>query len=314
MLVCTNNEDEEEIVSSVRIFRRTLTLPNGNMAAIEAGGIGEVCTSPHHQRRGLSKILLTDALNIMKDEKCGMSCSLLHASPTFRPVYAKVGYECVTSHWSVVSIQLDKLSKESSGPYECTCNGETVEWKVRRARFPQDTSQLHKLHQSYSEERCITIQRTEEYWNDYVSQELDGTLCVLTKSTMAEERIVSWMSIRKRDGRYQLREFGHDLNDDFTVATSVQHLLPMSLQVIADKQNNDELAPSKSISLHMPTMVLNDILDGGGDHSFLDADKTIEENDDGWMYVNFNEDKPNVLELTKQLNGMLHLVWPTDSF
>lgn len=312
VLVCTKEDDrDEEIVSSVRIFRRTLAVPNG--ASVDAGGIGEVCTSPEHQRRGLSKILLTDALNIMKDETCGMSCSLLHASPTFRPVYAKAGYECVTSHWSVVSVKLDELPKESNGPYECTCNGETIEWKVRRALFPQDTSRLFELHRSYSEARCITIQRTEKYWNDYVSKELGDTLCVLTKSTIAEERIVAWMSVRKRDGRYQLREFGYDTNDDFTVAASVQHLLPMSLQVIADEQNG-ELHSKSIISLHMPTIVWNDIRDGGGDHSFLDVDYTIEENDYGWMYLNFDENKSNVLELTKQQVGMMHLVWPTDSF
>ena len=96
---------------------------------------------------------------------------------------------------------------------------------------------MYKLHQSYSDERCITIQQTEKYWNDYVSQQLGNTLCLLTKSAMAEERTVAWMSVRKRDGRYQLREFGYDKSDDFTVAASIQHLLPMSLQVIANDQN-----------------------------------------------------------------------------
>ena len=103
-----------EIVSSVRIFRRTLSAP-GQYRTIEAGGIGEVCTSTNHQRRGLSKLLLKDALSIMStsskcDKENGMKCSLLHANPDFRPVYNKVGgYESVKSEWSVVPIQLKHL-------------------------------------------------------------------------------------------------------------------------------------------------------------------------------------------------------------
>ena len=56
--------------------------------------------------------------------------------------------------------------------------------------------------------------------------------------------------------------------------------------------------------------------DGDGDHMFLDMDETIKEYDDGWMCVNFDENKSNILELklTKQMNGMMHLVWPTYTF
>lgn len=289
----------------MRIFRRTLSIPNGD--AIEAGGIGEVCTSPSHQRRGLSKILLNDALDIMRGAESGMSCSLLHASPTFRPVYAKVGYKCVTSKWSSVEVKLDQLSKEKGGPYDCTCNGETVEWKIRSASFPQDASQLHKLHQSYSESRFITVQRTEQYWNDYVSQELGDTLWVLTKATAAADQIVAWMAIRQRGDKYQLREFGCDSSDDFTISGAMRHLLGNALQQVG--------VSGHSVTLHMPTIVLEDIKQGRKDCVFVDTENTREENDDGWMYVNFDKTKSNVLALTKRDgDGIDHLVWPTDSF
>jgi predicted GNAT family N-acyltransferase len=311
VLVFTNSEEKEEIVSSVRIFRRSLTLGESNSPdGIEAGGIGEVCTSPHHQRRGLSKILLSDALTIMKDKKYGMSCSLLHASPEFRPVYAKVGgYESVRSNWSVAGIRLNRLSSETSGPYESTCSGETVAWRVRRANFPYDASDLHRLHKLYSEARFITIARSEQYWNDYVSEELGDTLWVLTKETDAQEQIIGWMSIRKRGGRYQLREFGADKTDGFGTAAAVQHLLGVALHQAGEDRIESE------VSLHLPTIVLSDIQEGGGDHSFMDLENAVEENDDGWMYVNFDESKPNVLEMTKRDDGKVgHLIWPTDSF
>ena len=106
------------------------------------------------------------------------------------------------------------------------------------------------------------------------------------KSAMAEQRIVAWI-VRKRDGRYQLCEFGYGKNNDFTVAASVQHLLPMSLQVIANEQNGEFHKVTfrihfltYAISLHMPTIVCKDLRDGGGDYLFLDMDETIKENDD----------------------------------
>ena len=280
--------------------------------SIEAGGIGEVCTSPNHQRRGLSKILLNDALQIMMNRNSGMSCSLLHASPTFRPVYAKFGYVCVSSPWSVVPIHLNQLSPELKGPYECTCNGETVDWKVRPAIFPKDTSELHRLHRKFSEDRFITIHRTKEYWNDYVSEELRDTLWVLTKSTDSTEQIIAWMAIRKRGNRYQLREFGCDRSDDFTIAAALRLLLGVTLN-----QSGEHVGEGVTgdILLHMPTIILLDTEETGGNYSFLDLSNSIEENDDGWMYVNFDTDKENVLELTSQKDVRLtHLIWPTDSF
>ena len=50
----------------------------------------------------------------------------------------------------------------------------------------------------------------------------------------------------------------------------------------------------------------------------ISMDETIKENDmkendDIWVYVNCDENNPNILELTKQQDDMMHLVWPTDS-
>eukprot|EP00804_Cyclotella_cryptica_P017351 CCRYP_020902-RA/>CCRYP_020902-RA protein AED:0.00 eAED:0.00 QI:199/-1/1/1/-1/1/1/125/394 len=320
VLVQDEGEDEA-IVSSVRIFRRTLTLGPGSdvdVASLEAGGIGEVCTSPNHQRRGLSKILLSDALKIMKHAGSGMSCSLLHASPDFRPVYAKVGgYECVTSCWSVVPVLLDQLTQERSGQYQY--NGEEFSWKVRQAVFPQDTPQLYRLHQKYSEERLVTIQRSEQYWNDYVRGELGDNLWVLTTiqgSRYKEDssEIVAWISIRKRGGRYQLREFGFDKSESatLTIGQAMKHLLGVTIHQIGEHIGE---SADNGIGLHLPTIVLSDIQEDCNANSCLDLSNAIEENDDGWMYVNFDERKPGVLELTRRNFGKIgHLIWPTDSF
>jgi len=334
MIHCPNaaNDDEAqkmtgEIVSSVRIFRRTLSTGSSNSggATIEAGGIGEVCTSPDHQRRGLSKILLKDAINIMSTSCDGvgdsggmMSCSLLHANPEFRPVYNKVGgYECVPSKWSLVPIKLNKLVINSS-------TDETNKWTTRQAIFPQDVSQLKALHTEYSEKRLITITRSTEYWTNYVSAELGESLWVLED----DASIVAWLSIRKRGDRYQLREFGADRNKHSIsniISFALKRLLGVALQQIGEDVHVDS---EKKVSLLLPTFILSDMqqekMNGANnevgsnhedDYSLFDNDSVVEENDDGWMYAVFDKSEPNVLELTMRAKDPVpHLIWPTDSF
>ena len=317
---------DAEIVSSVRIFRRTLSTA-GNVQQIEAGGIGEVCTSPNHQRRGLSKILLKDAIQIMSsscqnNKENGMSCSLLHANPEFRSVYAKVGnYASVSSKWSLVPIQLQQLSSE-----KISIERISNDWQIRPAKFPQDADQLQQLHSEYSERRLITVVRSVRYWKDYVSAELGDTLWVLTKPSTddGDENIVAWISIRQRGDRYQLREFGVKKQGDNAVSThwAMERLLGVALDQAGEVVGSEQ----KEVSLLLPTFVLGEIKDeissksqdgGAATTTLTTVDKVTEENDDGWMYVNFDETKkkPSVLELTtREVDPVLHLIWPTDSF
>ncbi|KAL9178863.1 hypothetical protein ACHAXT_011836 [Thalassiosira profunda] len=310
---CPTNSDEEklngEIVASVRIFRRSLsTGPDGG--TIEAGGIGEVCTSPDHQRRGLSKILLKDALSIMSKsskKEGGMKCSLLHANPDFRPVYAKVGgYASVRSAWSVVTVRLQNLTSTK------TRDG----WTIRMADCKRDAEQLQKLHREYSESRLITIVRSVQYWQEYVGAELGNTLWVLERPTDEGEKILAWISIRKRGDRYQLREFGADKREGTSVGTSwaLRRLLGAALDQVGEAVGSEK----EVLPLVMPTFVLSELR---GERStddtadFLDVERATEENDDGWMYVSFDDTGPSVTELTTRgADPVPHLIWPTDSF
>jgi len=333
LIHCANNTMEEcqngEIVSSVRIFRRTLSAP-GQYRTIEAGGIGEVCTSANHQRRGLSKLLLNDALDIMStssksDKGNGMECSLLHANPDFRPVYSKVGgYECVKSEWSVVPIELKHLTTIN------TFHARSDGWALRQAEFPQDIEQLHCIHKSYSEERFITVKRSKEYWKEYVSAELGDTLWVLAHPDFDDcefTEVKAWMSIRKRGDRYQLREFGYDThshnedyNEDYDISVSscFRHLLGVVLEQAGESVGVDK----KKVELVLPTFILSDIKEecdktGESTPSYMNIKEATEVNDNGWMYVNFNADssRQSILELTTRDSSPIpHLIWPTDSF
>ncbi len=354
VLVHRHHHDEHEtdcgeIASSVRIFRRTLSIPGHNH--MEAGGIGEVCTSVKHRRRGLSSILLKDAIQIMKslsgssssssssssvEEEQVISCSLLHASPDFRPVYSKVGgYVSVKSEWSVVPVRLKTLLTETETtilPSSAERGGGDCAYFVRHAKFPNDARQLKQLHMEYSEQRLITIVRSEEYWRKYVSAELGDTLWVLlamkqSKSTAdnaqptaadasENDTILAWLSLRKRDDRFQLREFGVDkkyTNSNTTTALAMKFLLRVAL---------DQLGVSSStykgdvVLLVLPSFILSEMKhEIDTDVAFLDIDNVVEENDDGWMYIHMDHSQPSVVEFTtRETDPFQHLIWPTDSF
>lgn len=271
--------EEGKIVSSCRVFRKIISAGDGE--TLQAGGIGEVCTDIDHRKRGLSKYLLQDAIEIMKVR--GMQISLLHAAPDFFPVYERGGgFVCSTSKWSAISISKSDLRSDS---------------RVRIAEFPKDTERLMKLHQKYSENRfCGMIVRSRKYWNEYLSKELEGSLYVLEWESL----IVGWLSVRPRSGRYQVREFGCD-STKISPCDAISVLLSRAMEGV----------DLDSFELQLPTAIFDEIREGKP--TFVDGSTERSEDDLGWMYKALQEDSPNEITLTKN-DQYPHLIWPADSF
>lgn len=266
------------IVSSCRVFQRTISAGNGE--TVEAGGIGEVCTDTDHRRRGLSKLLLTDAMDMMADR--GMQTSLLHSAPAFFPVYGGVGYTCTTSKWSVVSVNKRLLASSDN---------------VRMAAFPKDTARLMKVHQDYSEKRFLgTIVRSEQYWNEYLAKELEGTIYVVIEKGV----IAGWMSLRPRSGRYQIRDFGCDRTlVDTSQALSV--LLSTAMACVE----------ADVVEIQLPTAVVNEVR-ATPDASYINWSMVMNENDLGWMYKTLRD---GAADIPGAVDGEhSHLIWPADTF
>ena len=279
--------NDKIIVSSCRIFQKEVSLGNG--AKVTAGGIGEVCTSAEHRRRGLSKYLLHNAMDIMKGRQ--MEISFLHAAPAFFPVYERGGgYASTHSEWSVATLRLDRLNSAVTDSLSF--------YSTRLAEFPKDTKRLQVLHKEYSEQKfagCIV--RSEEYWNTYLSQELDGVLHVLEDT--ASKSVVAWMSLRQRGDRFQMREFGCD-----------PFICPLELalpRLVTTCLLDFDTPSSTTIDLHLPTFALRSL-------GFADCDyiqEVVEEDDLGWMYVPLREGAVDMLEITKSTP---HHIWPSDAF
>ncbi len=307
--------DTTTIVSSTRVFQKTISIGNGK--ALEAGGIGEVCTSQEHRKKGLAKRLLLDAIDSMENEG-KMQCSVLHASAALTAVYERsANYVSVTTKWSIMTIKVKELSGNS---------GKDV-MTVRLASFPQDTGQLHEIHQTYSENRfagCII--RSESYWNEYLQHEIGRSLYVVTNSCEGEESILGWMSIRPRGGRFQLREFGVDLDKcgklGHTTSMIISTLLEQALSKEESIHKEKTIHDGQSIELLIPTSIVeemksqNDFNEEGC--AWVDWSNLIrDDNDIGWMYKMFDKNcdsnENSMVHVVNQLN-IPHLIWPSDSF
>lgn len=272
-----------KVVSSCRIFQRQVS--GGDGTSVLSGGIGEVCTSLEHRKRGLSKLLLQNSIRIMTSR--GMKLSLLHAAPAFFSVYERAGgYSCVTCQWSAVTILRSKLNERAS-PYT-----------IRQATFPKDTARMQKIHEQYSERRfvgCI-IRSDKAYWNDYISKELEGSLWTLAKQD--DDEVIAWISLRQRGERQQMRDFGCDTNV-IAVSEALSMLLKVALGDVADER----------VLLHLPTAVIGDMQESKP--TFLDLDTLEADNDDGWMYKTLQPDQKSMADAT---TTRYHLIWPADSF
>ena len=273
-VACT---EDGNIVSSCRVFQKTISAGKGR--TLEAGGIGEVCTDVDHRKRGLSKYLLHNAIDIMK--ACGMQTSLLHSAPAFVSVYQRGGgYHCTTSHWSVVTIDCSLLR---------------LSVNVRMAEFPKDTARLMRIHYEYSETRFSgMVIRSEQYWNDYIAKELEGTLYVLVDNDV----IVGWLSVRHHSGRYQMRDFGCD-HTMMETSQVLSALLPSAVGNVG------------SIVLALPSAVLEEIQ--VSNLKSLNWSEEKSEVDLGWMYKTLQEDALDMIDISLDKESP-HLIWPADSF
>jgi len=331
-----------DIASSVRIFQKTISM-GGTKQAFEAGGIGEVCTSDHHRKRGLVRQLLHDAIDVMSSQR-NMQCSLLHAGPSLVPFYEKIGgYTSIISKWSVLSVNVQHLDDSS--------NDENIFLNIRLVSFPSDTPSLQKIHQRYSEERFIgCIIRSTEYWNEYLKHEIGHKLYVLTStnSSSSSSSILAWISIRSRNGRFQICDFGIDLEESYILGLTTSQVLSKLLRVSLINEgiqtdsrhsnfrtydNNNESIIKQTVELHLPTAIVEE-MKGQNDFNsecckWVDWSIDIYNDDDvGWMYKLFpqnmkgagndddGDDTNSCLDMQQiaQKSNLLHLIWPSDSF
>ena len=84
----------------VAVLGRAGGTPATSAAVMLAGGhryVALVATQPTHQKRGFAEAAMRHALSVSA-EKFGERPTFLHATDAGRPIYARMGYEAVSSH------------------------------------------------------------------------------------------------------------------------------------------------------------------------------------------------------------------------
>jgi hypothetical protein len=262
--------------------------------------------------------------------------SLLHCAPEFVPLYAGMGYAGSRTEWSILSWTVGSDSTDTRLGSQ---------WSIRPAHFPQDTPQLHRLHQKYSENRLTgCIVRSVSYWNQYLSVELKGSIYVLVgtpqTATTADEPfdqqqdngpagrdVVAWLSIRPRgENSFQVREFGVDL-ERISTGAALHYLLPHAL----DQEEASKKGPfaSNVVTISLPTFVWDEIRstrngDDAESAAFVDECWKLigEETDTGWMYRVLDQDAVETADFrfasedvdTGKNTMPINFIWPADSF
>ncbi len=339
---------EIQMVASTRVFTRLISSGRSSSPALHAGGIGEVCTAASHRKKGLAKALLLSSIQAMiVHQNVKFQCSLLHASPALTEVYKRsANYQCVPSYWSVVHIYTSMSLGQSKGEGEredyeegrtnslMTSCGSKKSFNIRLASFPSDTLSLKRIHKAYSEDRfagCII--RSEEYWNEYLSQEIGDSLFVFSvmvdkdndrvenENENESSTIVGWISVRQRsDTRLQLRDFGMCKKTCQELGIKTSMVFPRLLKQVV--QGTTLVTNDSTIELHLPTVVLNEMKEEGMNQDncpWIDWTRGIqEENDSGWMYKSLqnacsDDEVVDMVKIVEEQN-IPHLIWPADSF
>jgi hypothetical protein len=194
-----------------------------------------------------------------------------------------------------------------------TTTASTSSSTIREASFPKDTDRLSRLHRNYSEQRfagCII--RSNEYWNNYLSIELKGSLWVLEVGGT----LVAWLSLRSRGDRFQLREFGVDTDCSASGVTTNTALTMLLAHVMKEIQSPAGSRMVEEWLLAVPTFILDECRLQAGEECvpYVDWPKLTNDDDLGWMYRYKIQDENVSIDSINGSSQTPHLIWPADSF
>jgi predicted N-acetyltransferase YhbS len=286
----------DELVASVRVFRRQLGVGNAGVA-VEACGLGEVCTHPAHRGRGLASRMVAAALELASSLQPAPLVCALHCAPSLAPLYARAGFRAVPTAWTELELCRLPLAAGSA----------SRGWRVRPAVWPADAAVLAPLHEAWTERRFAgAVVRNSAYWTRYVAGELGSEALVAE----LDGRVRAWGALRwqrqpqAKTGRFELREFGCELGPG--VAGEVLAVLLDA--ALASSPEWSSSMPECGLFLRVPTAIL-DATDG----YFASSIKSERYDPDlGWMYR--GEGGRSAVEEAASAGRCAHLVWPTDSF
>jgi predicted N-acetyltransferase YhbS len=171
--------DGDEIIGTVRLFKRKINLDE---QVVTMGGIGEVSVNPNYQNMRIASNLLNLAYEKMVEEK--INISFLFASRY--SFYNRHGYISAKGIF-----------------YKTEVKNVTSSVKIKKAT-ELDLKVIGDIYESYTKYINGTIVRNNNYWNNWVLDEVKDLYLVLDK----EEQPIAYIAGYVKDDTVIIKEYG----------------------------------------------------------------------------------------------------------
>jgi len=178
-----------EIIATLKVFVRRLHWMGSD--EVLAGGVGEVCTSAQHQRRGHSRDLLHKALEQMK--KKSVRLAFLHAGePGPMKLYESVGFRSIPTEFYVIH-PLPRVSRPDSNVNQVV-NLETI----------AQAAEVYRFTPSFSGK----VKRSKEFWFGWVLNAWASQERSFLRFLKRDDQIFAFAFLFEHNGRLKIGDFG----------------------------------------------------------------------------------------------------------
>lgn len=299
VVVCA---EDNRLVGSVRIFDRTWNIEGQE---VQCAGLGEVCTDPDFRGKGISTMMLVDAVQFC-EHKTGARFSALHAATAVAPLYKRFDYTLLTVPYARFRFGSDVVV----GSFPLRAPLFADDWRELQAAYEATIARLGQVG--------ATV-RNREYWEQWMPFVTGGNMYVWEYTTCGGGRAVGgYGCIASKPEGFKLVDFGvaADVSDD----TAVQFLGYLCASRLVDEATSDVIVPWLLLSaLHAPEGCV-DVADGSlDDHGWMVRPLHQMEDGDWGM-----SPPPKVPALTlgdtpcellaAASEAGTFLVWPVDSY
>ncbi|MCL2497633.1 MAG: GNAT family N-acetyltransferase [Symbiobacteriaceae bacterium] len=215
--------DNEEILSTQRVFQRSLMLEG---CQIPMGGIGSVGTKEAFRGRRLASRLFDIGHDYIIAQ--GMPVAYLYCAPAMTSFYSRFGYQKL--------LNISRIANLSR-----TAGAAAV--AVRDAVFPDDVPHLMTMYSYFTSRGNAVVVRSKEYWELWPPAHRRASYKIALNS---ENNPIAYMAISKEPSHGSIRVYdfgcypGYDnIFDDF-IMSYITPQVPAVQQVV-----NHPLVPSK---------------------------------------------------------------------
>lgn len=209
------------LAGAVRLYARRWRVDTAGAgeASVCVAGLGEVCSHPSFRGRGVTSLLLPDALRaaaVMPAPAFGAPLSALHAAETVGPLYARHGYAYTPPiGYGSLAVPEKEGGNDAGGGSSGGCGGGGL--RARPPLAPGEIAstgndlwrRLAVLHATL----CVRARlvgdtlRCEDYWRRWLPYSWADKL-VLLEAAGASDEIVAYAAFVWKNGHYRLADAG----------------------------------------------------------------------------------------------------------